>query len=119
MKFTFEIEAEDFNSAKVLLITALGEPDAPAAAAPPKAAPKAKPAAAAPPAEENQSDHTYEVVSAKVQEVSKLKGREVAINLLGQYKQEDGSPATKGAQLQPKDYDDFMEKAAEALEDIG
>jgi hypothetical protein len=117
MKFTFEIEAEDFTSARALLITALGSEDAPAAAAPPKA-PKA-PKAAAPPAEENQSDHTYEVVSAKVQEVSKLKGREVAINLLGQFKQEDGSPATKGAQLQPKDYDDFMEKAAEALEDIG
>lgn len=67
----------------------------------------------------SESQFTYEEISAKVLEVSKTKGRDSAVNLLGQYKAEDGTTCTKGAQVQPSDYDDLMEKAEAILEDLG
>lgn len=73
----------------------------------------------APSVEEAVTSFSYEQISAKVLEVSKTKGRDAAVNLLGAYKAEDGTTCTKGAQVQPSDYDDLMEKAEAILEDLG
>lgn len=100
----------------------LSASDAPTTTAAPEKPKTAKAKAEKPaPVEEPESQFTYEEVSAKVMEVVKAKGRDAGVNLLGQFKQADGSAATKGAQVLPADYDAFMEKAAEALaeDDLG
>jgi hypothetical protein len=77
------------------------------------AKPAAKPAEKT--AEERSGGIAYETISAKVLEVSKTKGRDAAVNLLGEFTQPNGEKCTKGKEIEPEDYATFIEKADAVL----
>lgn len=114
LKLTVEGETPDDLKAQLLATAAaLG------GKAPPAPSPKGKPADAEPPEEEDESGGIeYETVSALVVRISKEKGREDVINFLKQFKNPaNGKPATKGAEIAPKDYAKAVEKATALLEE--
>lgn len=100
--------------AAVVAILAGGKAPAAAPAASGKAADKtAKDAAPKEKTTEERSGGiAYDTLSAKVLELSKKAGRDEATNLLAEYTNAaTGEKATKGKELEPEDYADFIEKA--------
>lgn len=111
---TLEFDSADELSAYLAGKGAASKPGSPRNAAPPEE-----------PADEDDGSEgiTYEEVSALVVRVSKEKGRDTAVNFLKTFKNPANKrPATKGAEIAPKDYPRAKAEAEALLaeeEDMG
>lgn len=99
----------------------LGNAPAPAATPKPTAAPTAAPAAsprtAAEPPAAAPAGVTYDDVKKVVSAIYAIKPQ-AAVDALAAFKKPDGTPVTKGQELDPKQWVDFVDHARKVLESL-